>query len=112
MNRVIVPGKKGKNIVDLEKITYCEADGKYSRLYLDNENSILITLCLKELENRMLCNCFVRIHYKFLLNIAFIKEISINGRSTITLINNVQLPVANRRKKKVLQNISNFYQTL
>ena len=109
MKKILIPYKNGKKIFYEKDVIYCEANGKYSRFHIDGFGEIMICKCLKELEPKLSGNNFCRIHRKFLVNINFLKDFTVNGKCVVILEGNIKLPVSIREKTKVKRFIEEYF---
>lgn len=83
-----------------EDILYCESQGNYSTIYLENNQKIFLTQQLKHVEQR-LTDDFFRIHNSFIVNLGKIKEY-IKNEDAVVLNNKIKIPVSRRRKSDFL----------
>lgn len=109
MKKILLPGLHKKKVIDPNKIIYFEADGKYSKVYLSNSKNYLICKCLKELDTLFNINSFCRIHRKYIINLHYLEEFSLNGKCIVRLKKGIKLPIAYRRKKEVYNSILDFF---
>jgi len=109
MKKILIPGLNGKKVINPDEIIYFEADGKYSKMFMAGSRGYLLTKCLKELNTLFDIDSFCRIHRKYLINLHYIEEYSMNGKSLVILKKGIILPIAYRRKKEVNECIMNFF---
>lgn len=83
-----------------EDILYCESQGNYSTIYLENNQKIFLTQQLKHVEQR-LTDDFFRIHNSFIVNLGKIKEY-IKNEDAVVLNNKIKIPVSRRRRSDFL----------
>jgi len=93
-----VPTKGGYKIINLENISYFEASNNYCIIYMVDQEEFIVSKTLKEFNEILADNNFIRIHKTFLVNkdsiVGYIRE---NG-ITIELKNEKHLPVSRRRQ--------------
>ncbi|SOE22962.1 two component transcriptional regulator, LytTR family [Spirosomataceae bacterium TFI 002] len=80
-----------------EEIILCEADGNYTKVYLEDNKTIFVTQTLKKIEEKLSGDEFFRIHNSFIINLTKVKEY-LKTESYIVLSNNKTVPVARQRK--------------
>lgn len=90
-------------LTDYDKIVYCKAEDNYTRIYFTT-CSIIVTRVLKHVEFILPKNTFLRIHKSYLININSVT--GIKHKNTIILDPDIELPIARRRKAKILEAIS------
>lgn len=85
------------NIIRLDDLIYCEADGSYTNYYTTDNKKYVSSNNLKKIEALLNNTSFYRIHRSILLNLKHVKKFHVNGK--ITLTNNKTLIVSARNKK-------------
>jgi two-component system LytT family response regulator len=80
-----------------EEIILCEADGNYTKIYLEQNKSLFVTQTLKKIEEKLTGEEFFRVHNSFIINLTKVKEY-LKTESYIVLSNDKTVPVARQRK--------------
>ncbi|MEJ1223880.1 LytR/AlgR family response regulator transcription factor [Sediminicola sp. 1XM1-17] len=86
-------------LVKIEDIVYCKADGKYTEFILLGNKKILSSKNLGEYKNILDHNYFFRIHHSYIVNIKQIVGISKKDGLYCEFSNGALLPVAKRRQE-------------
>ncbi len=96
----------GSNItfLDPDEISYCEANGNYTHIYIDSGDKILLTLQLKQVQNLLPEDLFFRIHNSYIINLGRVKSYS-KSDYLIILDNGIQLPVSRANRTDMLDRI-------
>lgn len=100
--RIPIPTRDGVTCVNAGDITRIEADRSYCRVYLKNEKPLFVTRPLGEIENLLPPSVFFRTHTSHLINLDCVKKYIKEDGGYIILDNNVQIPLARRRKSQFL----------
>lgn len=87
-----------------DDIVYCESDGNYCTIFLENRDKIVITQKLKFMEEKLSGFRFFRIHNSYLINLSKVKEFHKTDEYVI-LSNAVKIPVSRNRKSTFLDKI-------
>ncbi|EIA08658.1 LytR/AlgR family response regulator transcription factor [Flavobacterium frigoris] len=87
-------------LINMDHIIYCKAEGKYTEFFLDKEKKILSSKNLGEYSTILDPNYFFRIHHSYVINIRQIINISKKDGYTCKLTNGVILPIAKRRQEE------------
>lgn len=87
-----------------DDIVYCESDGNYCTIFLENRDKIVITQKLKFMEEKLSGFHFFRIHNSYLINLSKVKEFHKTDEYVI-LSNAVKIPVSRNRKSTFLDKI-------
>ena len=72
----------------------------------------MLTKVLKEIENCLSCDGFFRTHKSYLINLNHIIHYQNNHETPITLVNNVKIKLAKRRKKDFQNKLSDMVLTI
>ncbi|KAF0199984.1 MAG: two-component system LytT family response [Bacteroidetes bacterium] len=87
-----------------DDIVYCESDGNYCTIFLENRDKIVIIQKLKFMEEKLSGFRFFRIHNSYLINLSKVKEFHKTDEYVI-LSNAVKIPVSRNRKSTFLDKI-------
>ncbi len=87
-----------------DDIVYCESDGNYCTIFLENRDKIVITQKLKFMEEKLSGFHFFRIHNSYLINLGKVKEFH-KTDEYVVLSNTVKIPVSRNRKSTFLDKI-------
>jgi len=103
--KIAIRGYRETKVVDQNEIVYCQADGRYIHIFLNDNSSIMTSRLLKTIEALLSKSDFCRIHYSYLINVNYVTSIIDN--TTLILNHTIRLPIAKRRitaLKKILYN--------
>jgi two-component system LytT family response regulator len=100
--KVMLPTLEGFEIVDIQRIIYCEAEDNFTRFFFDNGQPQLICRTLKHFEDLLKPHRFVRIHRSYLINPNYVIRYSKGKGGFITMKNNKELEVSPNKKKDLL----------
>lgn len=92
--------------IPFNSIQYIEADGAYSKIVYKNELECLSSINLKQIENRLPQNNFIRIHSKYIVNKKQIVSINKTQQLSVELANKTILPISRRRLDYVMQRLN------
>ena len=88
----------------IDQIYYCESVSNYTWIYFNDGSKVLVSKTLKSLQLILLNGGFIRVHYKYLVNVRCIIAIS-SVNYHLLLINNTKIPIARRRWTSVKSSI-------
>lgn len=91
------------DLIKIEEILYCKADGKYTDFVLENKHEILSSKNLGEYSSVLLNNHFFRIHHSYIINVKKIIKITKKDGLYCELPNGISLPIAKRRQEEFLK---------
>ena len=84
-----------------ETVVMIQADINYSLIYLLNGNKVIVSTCLKQLENRFaIIHSFARVHKSFLINLDYLKSYH---EGHFLLENDLKCIVSRRKFKRLIE---------
>jgi two-component system, LytTR family, response regulator len=107
--KISIRSPRGILIIGYDEIMYCMGDGRYTRIFLQNGESHLISKVLRRYESLLPKDFFFRIHKSSIVNLSFIKEYCSNNGKFLVLTNNEKLFIAKRRCKFFLEKLLEIY---
>lgn len=93
------------HIVETDNIIRCESDDYYTRYFFTDGKTLLISRTLKETEQLLGEQSFLRPHKSHLVNIKYIKGFLKNDGGYILMSDGYKVPVSRRKKEKVIQTL-------
>lgn len=90
--------------IDVDDILLVVGDGNYSTLELKNNQKLVVTKKLKEVNKLLPEDYFFRIHNSYIVNLNHIKEY-LKSDGYVVLTNNRKIPVARQRKTDFLEKL-------
>jgi two-component system, LytTR family, response regulator len=92
----------GLLFVKITDIMYCESSGNYTHFFMHDDQKVVVSRQLGEYEKLLPEKNFIRIHDKYIINLAYIKSYIKGSGGDVVLENGKELPVASRRKDDFL----------
>ena len=92
--------------VTVADIIYCEANGSYTNVYLNDGRKMVASKSLAEFELQLAEHSFFRIHRSSLVNLSRIKEIQRDDGGCVIMENGKQLEVSQRKHKEFMDLIN------
>jgi two-component system, LytTR family, response regulator len=74
-NSILLPTSKGIEPINTTDIIRIEAVGRYSKLFFNNGNMLVVDQLLNWFEQHLPTSQFIRIHREHLINKSFIREL-------------------------------------
>lgn len=99
-NKMFLPTATGGVCVYPQKIVFCEADGQWTHVTIDQPTTYKVTLTLKELHYRVDFDLFLRCHHSYLVNLFCIQEI-IGDFRAIKVVTGDEVPISQRKRTEV-----------
>lgn len=87
-----------------EEIVYCESDGNYCRIFLENNEKLFVTKKLKEIEALLPQESFYRVHHSYVVNLDKVREY-LKTDCYLILNNQKKIPVSRNKKNSFLDKV-------
>ncbi|MFT5821156.1 MAG: two-component system LytT family response regulator [Crocinitomix sp.] len=102
-NKLAIPCDDGLELISFDKIIKCQADRAYCTFHLVNGRKILVSKPMKEFENILVSNQFMKVHKSTIVNINFAEKF-IRGKSGhLVMSDNSIVPVSLRKKEELVK---------
>lgn len=111
-SKIAIKTSRGTEFLWMHEILCCIAHGRYTKIMTTNGKEYMITRVLKEVEDSLSCKDFFRTHKSYLINLNHITHYKNNHSKPITLMNDVKIQLAKRRKQDFQKRINEQVQTL
>lgn len=105
IKRITLPNGQGHRLVDLSEIIHIEADSNYSIFHLNNNEKITVSKVLKDYEEILPDDLFVRIHKSSIVNLKYVKEYHTKNGLILSLNNGENITVSRRRASDFFERI-------
>ena len=103
-NRFILCDTGEENIkVYINDIAYIKAEGRYSRIYKNNEESFLVSKSISEYEDEA-CDGLVRCHKSIVVNLEHVKGV----KAIVKMKNGTEIPIGRTLKDKVKEKYDRY----
>lgn len=95
------------HIILISDIVYCQGDRSYTTFYLSNNKEIMVSKNLREYEEMLPENQFIRTHQSYLVNLDYVARYDKSNNIMMTT-KNQSIPVSTRKKEILLQVLKNI----
>jgi two-component system LytT family response regulator len=103
--RIPIPTAEGLQFINVEDIIYLLASNNYTNIFLEKAQKILVSRTLKEFEDLLPSEHFIRIHHSSIINSAFIVKYIRGEGGQVIMKDGTTLDVSKRKKTEFLQAI-------
>jgi len=107
-SQIALPTGVGYKIVEIENIVRCQSDSNYTNVFCKDENKILISRTLKEIEELLQDHGFLRVHQSHLINPQFVQGILKYGGGSLIMQDNTEVPVSRQKSKQINEILKNM----
>lgn len=95
----------GFEFINLNELYRCEADGKYTFCHFTTGKKIISTKNLKEFEDILPADKFLRVHHTHIINMDFVVKYVKDDGGYVILSNNEHISISKRKKDDFLKRI-------
>lgn len=103
--RITIPTSDGLHFINIDNIIYLEASNNYTQIYLATDQKFLVCRTLKEFEEMLPSDPFVRIHHSTIVNKHYVEKYIRGDGGQVVMRHGRVLDVSKRRKTEFLQAI-------
>ncbi|WP_316820654.1 LytTR family DNA-binding domain-containing protein [Pedobacter gandavensis] len=108
IRKISLPNGQGYSLIDINDIIHIEADSNYSIFYLANKEKITVSKVLKEYEELLPEQQFVRIHKSSIVNLNYLKEYNSKNGVEVLLKNGEKIAVSRRRASDFAEKVKSY----
>ncbi len=102
-NRIAIPTLDGLSFFNTNELIHLDADSNYTLLYFTDDRKILASRTLKEFEDQLGEEQFIRLHNSHLVNINFISRYIKGEGGQVVLANGKVIDVSRRKKAELMK---------
>ena len=103
LEKLCVPSHKGHLFIDPSNIIFVEADGRYSKIHVLNEEVIFVTKNLGEIEKLLNPDMFFRTHNSSIINLNYIHEFNTKDGCFLLMKGGEKVLLSRRKKDEFLR---------
>ncbi len=103
--RIAIPTAQGLQFIKIEDIIYLEASGNYTKFHLCNNIKYTVSKTLKEFEDILPADIFIRIHNSYVLNKNYVEKYIRGDGGQVVLSDGAVLDISKRKKSEFLKAI-------
>lgn len=104
--KIAFPIENGFKVVKINSILYCQSDINYTKIFLNNGTSFILSKTLKLIEELLPNSFFLRVHKSYLVNFNYVTYFNRSLDAYIELANFTKIPVSIRKKDDVIRKLS------
>jgi two-component system LytT family response regulator len=107
LHRIVLNNSEGMHILEIEDIIRCESEDNYTKFYLKSAKPLMISKTLKEYEELLSDEGFLRIHQSHLINLKYVDTFN-KSDSKVKMSDSSFVPVSQRKKEKFLEVLKTY----
>ena len=103
--KIALPYRDGYEFVEVSHIIYCQAEGAYTKVFLDNKKHILVSRTLGDIEELLPSDLFMRIHHSTVVNLQYVTHFVRSDGGYVKLQTGEQLTVSKSKREAVMERL-------
>lgn len=100
--KIALPQREGYEFIDVSSIIYCQAEGAYTKVFIQEKRPMLISRTLGDVAELLPPEIFQRIHHSTLVNVTCISQFLRSDGGYIVLKNGEKLSVSKAKKEMLM----------
>lgn len=108
MEKIVFPTNEGLVIEDVKNVMRIESTSHYTTVYRSNASGLMLSKSLREFEDVLDNQRFVRIHNSHIINMAFLQRFSRKDGGFVEMTDGTHIPVSRRRQELLLEMIRTY----
>jgi len=108
INKIALPTLEGFIFIDTAQIIRCQASGSYTEFFFNNRKPMLVSRVLKDFEELLKDQNFLRVHHSHLINLNHVAEYHKGKLSYIIMADKSTVEVSVRKREKFLKKLSSL----
>lgn len=104
--KICLSTSEGLEFIDIENITYCEANGSYTNFNIKPNVKLIVSKNLKEYENLLADHNFMRVHNSFLINLHEVKKFVKSEGGYILMNDDTQIAISQSKREEFLERMA------
>ena len=100
--KIALPYRDGYEFVEVAHIIYCQAEGAYTKVFLDSKKYILVSKTLGDIEELLPHDLFQRIHHSTVVNLNYVTHFVRTDGGYVKLETGEQLTVSKSKRDVVM----------
>lgn len=92
-------------LLDRDDVIMLKSDKSYTTIYLKNEQQILVSKTLKEVEKKFMFSEFFRVHNSYLINLNHVKEYVKGLGGELVMTNDLKASLSRNRKTELFKKL-------
>jgi two-component system LytT family response regulator len=112
MDKLVIPGTHGFDVLNIEDILRLEADGCYTTITTKEGKTTIVSRTLKNFEITLSKHPFFRTHKSHIINLKYIKDFSNLSGNFVTLTDGSKVEISRRKTPDFIQKVKSFLKSV
>ncbi|MCC6542691.1 MAG: response regulator transcription factor [Flavobacteriales bacterium] len=104
--RLALPVSSGLELISLDEIVFCESESNYTTVHLQDRKRLVISRTLKEFEDLLEGDSFIRVHHSHLINLRHVRKYIRGEGGEVIMVDGTNVPVSRRKKQELMDSLA------
>ncbi|MCW5898447.1 MAG: response regulator transcription factor [Flavobacteriales bacterium] len=104
--RIALPVAEGLEMIDTDDIIYCESASNYTVVHQKDGKRLVISRTLKEFEDMLGVQDFIRVHHAHLINVRHVKKYIRGEGGEVIMSDGANVAVSRRKKQELMDSLA------
>ena len=104
--RLALPVADGLELVSVDEIVFCESESNYTTVHLKDRKRLVISRTLKEFEDLLEGDSFIRVHHSHLINVRYVRKYIRGEGGEVIMADGTNVAVSRRKKQELMDSLS------
>ena len=105
-DKIAISTTEGLEFIPIKSILHIESSSNYSKIFFQNNRSLIVTKLLKDFEDMLVPYHFYRVHNSHLINLNYIQKYLRGNGGRVMMQDGTEIEVARRKKEEFLKMIA------
>lgn len=110
--KLVLPASHGFNVIVIDDIIRLEADGCYTKVFVNESKNSIVSRTLKDFEESLPKGKFFRIHKSHIVSLKYIKDYSNISGHYVTMIDGSKIEISRRKTSEFVYKIKTALKTV
>jgi two-component system, LytTR family, response regulator len=103
ISKIAIPSQHGVSFIEVNEIEYAEASNNYTKLFLLNKQTHIVSKTLKDVQEVLEDLHFLRVHRQYIINLNHVKQFYRGDNMYVVMTNGENIPIARSQKDKLVE---------
>jgi two-component system, LytTR family, response regulator len=104
--RLALPVADGLELVSVDEIVFCESESNYTTVHLKDRKRLVISRTLKEFEDLLEGDSFIRVHHSHLINVRYVRKYIRGEGGEVIMADGTNVAVSRRKKQELMDSLA------
>ncbi|MBL7964105.1 MAG: response regulator transcription factor [Flavobacteriales bacterium] len=104
--RIALPVAEGLEMINTDDIIYCESASNYTVVHQKDGKRLVISRTLKEFEDMLGVQDFIRVHHSHLINVRHVKKYIRGEGGEVIMSDGANVAVSRRKKQELMDSLA------